>query len=408
MKSRPKQIVFLLGAFRIGGTERRASLLADELCNNGYDVTLLAFEHFDEEAVLNVNQNVKRIVLEDFLSSQDNHNDIARSEKKLNKRLALLKKLQILFRCLPDVSKKIEIYRKKIRNNKALHCFLRSLNNPVCITLEPFYFEKLYYASEKVRCKLIYSEAFSPERRQLTDEWPSFRFITEKLLKCRGMCVCQTAEQLKYYKKILPSHRCVIIHNPLASEALPQPWHGDREKIIVNYCRINPQKNLKLLIDAFEIFHRSHNDFRLEIYGYAPDASSQKLKADLIEYSSQCGLQDSVFFLPSRQGIHDCVLHCAMFVMSSDYEGISNSMLEAMAIGLPCVCTDCYGGGTREIIRNEVSGLIVPMNDAQAMADAMCRFADEPSLAKECSVNAAKIRTELSSKTICRQWENLF
>ena len=97
-----------------------------------------------------------------------------------------------------------------------------------------------------------------------------------------------------------------------------------------------------------------------------------------------------------------------MFVSSSDYEGLSNSMIEAMAIGLPCICTDCLGGGTREVMIDEENGLIVPMNDVDAMYCAMKRFADDPDFAERCGENASKIRDKLSVEKIAQQWIDVF
>ena len=79
-------------------------------------------------------------------------------------------------------------------------------------------------------------------------------------------------------------------------------------------------------------------------------------------------------------------------------------MLESMAIGLPCVCTDCLGGGTREVMTDHENGLIVPMNNAEAMYRAMKEFVENPELAQKCSENAVKIREKLSAKGIARQW----
>lgn len=93
-----------------------------------------------------------------------------------------------------------------------------------------------------------------------------------------------------------------------------------------------------------------------------------------------------------------------MFVSSSDYEGLSNSMLEAMAIGLPCVCTDCLGGGTREVMVDHENGLIVPVNDTEALFAAMKEYATSFDLSKKCSENAARIREALSVEKITKQW----
>jgi len=93
-----------------------------------------------------------------------------------------------------------------------------------------------------------------------------------------------------------------------------------------------------------------------------------------------------------------------MFVSSSDCEGLSNSMIEAMAIGMPCVCTDCLGGGAREVIQHEVNGLLVPMKDVDALYQGIKRLIDEPDLAKRCSENAARIRNEMSVTKIADRW----
>ena len=79
-------------------------------------------------------------------------------------------------------------------------------------------------------------------------------------------------------------------------------------------------------------------------------------------------------------------------------------MLEAMAIGLPCICTDCLGGGTREVITDHENGLIVPVRDPDAMCRAMKEFAEDQVLSEKCSRNAAKIREKLSVEKITDQW----
>lgn len=115
-------------------------------------------------------------------------------------------------------------------------------------------------------------------------------------------------------------------------------------------------------------------------------------------------MNDFAFILPSETDVHKIILDSAMFVSSSDYEGLSNSMLEAMAIGLPCVCTDCLGGGTREVMIDHENGLIVPMNDPYAMYRAMKEFVENPELTEQCFNNAIIIRDRLSAENIVKQW----
>ena len=167
---------------------------------------------------------------------------------------------------------------------------------------------------------------------------------------------------------------------------------------------MTPQKNIELLLNAFEKLHIEYPGYSLEIYGNAQDNEEREYKNKIIKLIGERQLDDCVTVYPPAAKVHERVLKSAMFVSSSDYEGLSNSMLEAMAIGLPCVCTDCLGGGAREVIKDHENGLIVPMNDAEAMCRAMKEFAENPTLAQKCSQNAAKIREELSAEKIARQW----
>ena len=94
----------------------------------------------------------------------------------------------------------------------------------------------------------------------------------------------------------------------------------------------------------------------------------------------------------------------AVFVCSSDYEGMPNSLLEAMAMGLAVVSTDCPPGGCRMAIRDGQNGLLVPVGDAQAMADAICRLIEEPSYAEQIGRQARQIRQVAGTEEVFAQW----
>ena len=192
----------------------------------------------------------------------------------------------------------------------------------------------------------------------------------------------------------------VVIPNPL-NPALPEPYHGKRNKTIVSFCRMTPQKNLKLLVDTFSCVHEKYPDYRLEIYGEGES------KEEIISYVSEKGLQPFVEIKPFDKTLHRKILDSCMFVSSSDYEGMSNSMLEALAIGLPAVCTDCPAGGARAIIQDHENGLLVPVRDVLALANAMNEVIEDPQLAQKLSENGAKIRDELNVEAIGRRWLEL-
>jgi len=213
--------------------------------------------------------------------------------------------------------------------------------------------------------------------------------------------VLQTQDELEFYEGRLKN--AVVINNPVKAN-LPEPFDGERRKVVVNFCRIAEQKNLPLMINSFIDFHKSHPDYSLEIYGNTVEKSEEELKTTYLEMISSLNAEKYIKILPPRADIHSIVRDCAMFVSSSDFEGLSNSMIEAMAIGMPCVCTDCLGGGAREMITDGENGLLVPMKDVNALVQAMCRMADDKDFSKKCSENAAKVRKTLSARNIASKW----
>ena len=185
---------------------------------------------------------------------------------------------------------------------------------------------------------------------------------------------------------------------------LPHPYSGERKKVIVNFCRMTPQKNLSVLLEAFQKFHNEYPEYILKIFGNTQEKAEAEEKNKLVGRISDLKLADCAFILPPVPDVHEKIIDSAMFVSSSDYEGLSNTMLEAMAIGLPCVCTDCLGGGTREVMVDHENGLIVPMKDPESMYRAMKEYVENQELAEKCSMNAARIRDRLSVEKITQQW----
>jgi glycosyltransferase involved in cell wall biosynthesis len=92
-----------------------------------------------------------------------------------------------------------------------------------------------------------------------------------------------------------------------------------------------------------------------------------------------------------------------MFVLSSDYEGMPNVLLEAMCMGMPSISTDCPSGGPRELIEDGVNGLLVPVGDVEALAEAMEKMAD-PDFAAQMAEAAYRIREELTSTDVFVSW----
>lgn len=143
-------------------------------------------------------------------------------------------------------------------------------------------------------------------------------------------------------------------------------------------------------------------DYRLVIYGDGPE------REDILSYIKLRNLSDSVDLFHNCSDVHEKIIKSSMFVSSSNYEGLSNSMLEAMAIGLPTICTDCPCGGARMVIKNNINGLLVPTGDKDSLAVAMEKIAKNQQLSQKLSNNSKKLRDMLSLDKIAKQWESLF
>ena len=96
-----------------------------------------------------------------------------------------------------------------------------------------------------------------------------------------------------------------------------------------------------------------------------------------------------------------------MYVLSSNYEGISNSLLEAMAMGLPAISTDCPIGGSRMLINDHANGILVPVGDRKALCDAMKGLAENKEFAERISIEAAKLKESYSVEKIVDMWREM-
>lgn len=166
----------------------------------------------------------------------------------------------------------------------------------------------------------------------------------------------------------------------------------------MTFCRLEKQKNLPMLLRAFADFRETHPDYRLEIYGNGSE------REGLVGEVKSLGLEGCASIFPGRPDVHKAVRDAAMFVLPSDYEGLSNSMLEAMAMGMPVICTDCPCGGARMAIRGRGEWDLVPVGDGRALCNAMGCVADDRAFADGIASRATDVRNLFSARSICEKW----
>lgn len=242
--------------------------------------------------------------------------------------------------------------------------------------------------------RLVISERNDPAR---VGSGKKTNWLRERLYRHADMLVCQTDDAAAYFSNKVAK---TVILNPV-KDNLPEPFRGERRHSVACFCRLEKQKNLGMLLRAFAEFLGSHRDWTLEVYG---DGSEHDA---LVALAGELGIANAVSINPGRQDVHDVVRDAGMFVLPSDYEGLSNSMLEAMAIGLPCICTDCPCGGARMVIRDGENGILVPVGGEVELSVAMARVADGDGLAQRLGSNAAGIREMLSAGAIADRWSEV-
>ena len=213
--------------------------------------------------------------------------------------------------------------------------------------------------------------------------------------------VFQTEDAKNYFSKMIKRKKVAIIPNPINEQfVVDEEYKGKREKTIVTVGRIEKQKNQKLLIDAFRKISRDYDEYKLLIYGEG------KLREELEKYVKEIDLSKKVIFKGQVDNIKDEILKAGIFVLSSDYEGMPNALMEAMALGIPSISTDCPCGGPRTIIKDNKNGILVDVNNVEELKNAIKKIIEDDKFAKRISYNAIKIRETYNPIKIANIWKD--
>jgi glycosyltransferase involved in cell wall biosynthesis len=196
----------------------------------------------------------------------------------------------------------------------------------------------------------------------------------------------------------LPAERITTIHNPVpvdviaakAHDPAPHPWLEDPAvPVVLAVGKLKPQKDYPTLLRAF-VRARSQRPLRLLVLGEG------ELRSDLEKLARDLGLSEHVCFEGFVENPFSYMARVAVLVLSSRWEGLSNTLLEALACGCPVVSTDCPSG-PREILEHGTYGQLVPVGDEAALAGAILAALERPRNAERLRARAQQFSVDAAA-----------
>ncbi len=233
-----------------------------------------------------------------------------------------------------------------------------------------------YIATRGTSCRFITTLRNNPYERARSE-----RMLCDSIAFLADANFVQNQMQKDYFSRKI-QNKTFIVPNPVNPRFFENhKEYSDTVSQLVAIGRLNPQKNYPRLIDAVCLVRESHPDIRLKIYG---EGQLQNDISELIKKKNATGfisLEGRTNDVIGVLGDND------LYIMSSDFEGMPNALMEALAFGMPCVSTDCPTGPAELIGANE-RGRLADMNSLQSLADAISYMIDNPSKAKEAGLAA--------------------
>lgn len=259
-------------------------------------------------------------------------------------------------------------------------------------------------ASSGLGCRVIATEHTHPPSQTLSGLWLRLRRLTYPRAE---RVVALTRGTADWIEQHVPGSRLAVIPNPVhwplpRAEPLLTPVSGDGRKRLLAVGRLHADKGFDLLIQAFATLAPSHPDWDLVILGEGDE------RAALEAQVGKAGLASRIS-MPGRAGnVGDWYDSADLYVLTSRFEGLSNTLLESMASGLAAVSFDC-DTGPREIVREGIDGVLVrPNGDVPALCKALADVMGNDAARQRMAQAATDVRDRFSATRVLQQWQELF
>lgn len=351
------KLLFYIDSMHKGGANRVMANLTDYFANSGYDVILVNdILSGQRDPEYPVNPLVNRVIL-----------DVQGSSK--------------VFSNLKRITKLRELIKAEKPDSVV------SFMGPPNI--------RMLLASAFLKSRTVVSVRNDPTKEYGVG-WIK-RLIANVVFLLADGCVFQTEDASLYFNRCVRRKSKVIV-NPV-NEAFYGVDRSGTPRNIVTVGRLVPQKNHILLIDAFAKIADEFPEENLIIYGEGP------LREEMEKQIADLQLTNRIFLPGSTSRVPEVLSEAKLFVLSSDFEGMPNALMEAMAVGVPVISTDCPCGGPRSLVESESQGQLVPCGDAVALSNCMKAILSSQKLQQELSIGAKKRAYDFLPERVFRQWE---
>lgn len=356
-----QKIAFHLNSLQQGGAERVVSNLANRFAKEGYEVVIATEWYGTDEFALD--QKVRRV-----------HVGLTKEDENRSRISKMLRRIWYLRRFMKKEKPDVVVAFTRGVLYRALAAGIGT-GIPVVISVRTDPVGHYDKKADKLRIPLLFPHAAG--------------------------CVFQTEGAKAFFAPYLQENSRIIL-NPLNPKYVGVPEPAVRTKDVVQSGRLVDFKNQPMLIRAFLKVHEKHPDYTLKIYG--PD-SRDGTKEILESIIHENHAEDFVKLMGGSNTLEKDLADAALYAFSSDWEGLPNALMEAMALGLPVVSTDCPCGGPKTLIEDGVNGLLVPIMDEKAMTDGILRLIEDRELAERLGREARKISERANEDAVFEQWQ---
>lgn len=361
-----KTIMIFTASLNMGGAERVASVMANYWAQQEWNVILLTQQSADQD-FYSLDEHVTRIGM------------------------GLLNESGGLKDAIAQNYKRVSLFRKLVRQYqpKAIISFLPPSNVLAIVS------------SIGLKTPVIVSERSNPYQDPLGNVWQKLRRLTYKYAK---NVVIQTTGSLAWAKEFIPEKQISIIPNPVWAKFPETPAEQMIElpsgMVIVAMGRLSEEKQYDKLIQAFSQVAQKHPDAYLLIVGEGD------MRPKLEAIRDEAGLQNRVLLPGKVEKPHSIIAKADIIALSSRYEGFPNALLEGMSLGLAAISFDCPSGPS-DLIDHEKSGLLIPPDDINAMAEGMDRLLSNPELIMQMAEQAKTVKQRFAIENVMQNWEDL-